>query len=47
MTQIVLYFQVHQPWRLRPYGFFDVGRSERWFDDVAHRRILRRVDPAC
>jgi alpha-amylase len=47
VRSVVLYFQVHQPWRLRPYGFFDVGRSRRWFDDATNRRILRRVADRC
>ena len=43
MTDLVFYFQVHQPFRLRRYTFFDIGRSDRYFDDVENARILRRV----
>lgn len=44
MTCVVLYFHVHQPWRLRPdYSFFDIGRSARYFDDPLNERIVRRV----
>jgi alpha-amylase len=46
-TSVVLYFQVHQPWRLRPYSVFDVGRRRRWFDDRANARIVRRVAERC
>ena len=27
MTDIVFYFQVHQPFRLRKYSFFDIGKG--------------------
>ena len=47
MTAIVLYFHVHQPFRLRPYSFFDIGGSDRWFDDAANERIARRVAERC
>ncbi len=47
MTSVVLYFQVHQPFRLRRYTFFDIGCSGRWFDDVENERILRRVAERC
>jgi alpha-amylase len=47
VTSIILYFQVHQPWRLRPYSALDVGEDERWFDERTNRRILRRVAERC
>jgi len=34
VTAIVLYFHVHQPFRLRRYTFFDIGADDRWFDDA-------------
>ena len=43
MIPVCLYFQVHQPWRLRRYNYFDVGREHRYFDDAANRDMLRRV----
>ncbi len=46
-TAVVLYFQVHQPFRLRKYGWFDVGRDDRWFDDGENERIFRRVAARC
>ena len=33
MTDIVFYFQVHQPYRLRRYTFFDIGRGHEYWDD--------------
>ena len=43
MIPVCLYFQVHQPHRLRRYTYFDVGREHRYFDDGANRAILSRV----
>lgn len=43
MIPVCLYFQVHQPERLRRYNYFDVGREHRYFDDAANRAILSRV----
>jgi alpha-amylase len=47
MRSIVFYFQVHQPFRLRRYTFFDVGRSDAYFDDDANAQIVRRVAEKC
>ena len=47
MPDVCFYFQVHQPWRLRRYGLFDVGRSHDYFDDRANETILRKVAEKC
>ncbi len=44
---ICLYFQVHQPDRLRQYRFFDIGNDSHYFDDFSNRTILRRVADRC
>lgn len=44
---ICLYFQVHQPTRLRMYRFFDIGKDSHYYDDFANRTILRRVAQKC
>ena len=44
---ICLYFQVHQPWRLRRYTFFDIGHNARWFDDEANERLVKRIAARC
>ena len=44
---ICLYFQVHQPTRLRLYRFFEIGKDSHYFDDFANRTILRRVADRC
>ena len=44
---ICLYFQVHQPTRLRQYRFFDIGKDSHSYDDFANRTILKRVAQKC
>lgn len=44
---ICLYFQVHQPTRLRLYRFFDIGKDSHYYDDYANRTILKRVAQKC
>ncbi|HOI31650.1 MAG TPA: alpha-amylase, partial [Bacteroidales bacterium] len=40
---ICFYFQVHQPFRLRTYRFFDIGKNHHYYDEYFNRLILRRV----
>ncbi len=47
MKSICLYFQVHQPYRLRTYRFFDIGKNHDYFDDYANRFILQQVSEKC
>ena len=47
MPSICLYFQVHQPFRLRRYSFFDIGKSRDYFDEGQNRAIMRRVADRC
>ena len=44
---ICLYFQVHQPTRLRLYRFFDIGKDSHYYDDFQNRTILRRIANKC
>lgn len=43
MKSICFYFQVHQPFRLRKYRFFDIGVNHNYYDDYQNKFILRRV----
>ncbi len=43
MKSICLYFQVHQPNRLRTYRFFDIGRNHDYYDDYQNRYIMKKV----
>ena len=44
---LCLYFQIHQPTRLRLYRFFDIGKDSHYYDDFTNRTILRRVSELC
>ncbi len=44
---ICLYFQVHQPTRLRLYRFFDIGKDSHYYDDFTDRTILHRIAQRC
>ena len=44
---ICLYFQVHQPTRLRLYRFFDIGKDSHYYDDFANRTFLKRIAQKC
>ncbi|OFZ72609.1 MAG: alpha-amylase [Bdellovibrionales bacterium RIFOXYD1_FULL_44_7] len=43
MPSVCFYFQVHQPFRLKPYSCFHVGRDHFYFDDHANREIMQKV----
>ncbi len=47
MKSICLYFQVHQPFRLRTYRFFDIGHRHDYFDDLQNEWICKRVAEKC
>jgi alpha-amylase len=47
MRNICFYFQVHQPFRLRNYHFFDIGREHHYFDEQANASILNKVANNC
>lgn len=47
MRSICFYFQVHQPYRLRTYRFFDIGDKHNYLDDHSNSMILRRVAEKC
>ena len=44
---VCLYFQVHQPTRLRLYRFFDIGKDSHYYDQFVNRTIFRRVVQNC
>jgi len=43
MKQINFVFQVHQPYRLRDFSFFEIGTGENYFDDQKNAEIVQRV----
>ena len=42
-----IYFQIHQPRRLQPLGFFDIGSTDTNFDDALNKNIIRKVARKC
>lgn len=52
MKAICFYFQIHQPFRLKRYRFFDIGNDHYYYDDFANEDIITRIAqrsyiPAC
>lgn len=47
MKYICLYFQIHQPFRLRRYNFFDIGNNHYYYDDYLNESIIHRVSSKC
>lgn len=47
MPSVCLYFQVHQPYRLRRYSYFDIGNSDEYFDESLNRSVMERVAARC
>jgi alpha-amylase len=45
MASVCFYFQVHQPYRLRPFTIFDTGND--YFDDYKNEAVLRKVAQKC
>ena len=43
MKTICLYFQIHQPIRLKRYRFFDIGSDHYYYDDFSNEDILRGI----
>lgn len=43
MKAICFYFQIHQPFRLKRYRFFDIGNDHYYYDDFANEDIMTRI----
>ena len=43
MSAICLYFQIHQPFRLKRYRFFDIGNDHYYYDDFSDEEIITRI----
>jgi alpha-amylase len=44
---VCLYFQVHQPFRLRRYRFFEMGHEHYYYDDFMNESIIRKITSNC
>lgn len=43
MKGICFYFQIHQPFRLKHYRFFDIGNDHYYYDDFNNDEIITRI----
>ena len=47
MKTVCFYFQVHQPWRLKTYRFFQMGKDHNYLDDFTNRSIMQKIAREC
>lgn len=52
MASVCFYFQVHQPYRIKRYRIFDIGKDHQYFNDEAerdtnNRKVLNKVAGKC
>ena len=47
MSAVCLYFQVHQPFRLREYDFSMIGREPHYEYEAQNRTLLNRIADRC
>ena len=47
MPSVCIYFQVHQPIRLRKYSYFNIRNNDQYFDDKKNIEILNKVSEKC
>lgn len=43
MKSICFYFQIHQPFRLKRYRFFDIGNDHYYYDDFTNEDVITRI----
>ena len=47
MRTICLYFQVHQPFRLKKYRFFNIGNDHYYYDDYLNESVMKKIIEKC
>ncbi len=47
MVAVNFYFQVHQPYRMKDYRVFDIGRSHDYFDKKKNAKVIKKVSKKC
>ncbi|TAJ12952.1 alpha-amylase [Marinilabiliaceae bacterium JC017] len=47
MKSICFYFQIHQPFRIRRYRFFDIGNDHYYYNDYTNENVLLKVAENC
>ncbi len=43
MKTICFYFQIHQPFRLKRYRFFNIGKDHYYYDDFSNENIMQKI----
>ena len=43
MRNICFYFQIHNPFRLKRYRFFDIGNDHYYYDDFQNEERIRNI----
>lgn len=47
MKSVVMFFEAHQPMRLRPYRMSEIGKNHDYFWESKNREIVQRVSKRC
>ena len=47
MVSVCMYFQVHQPFRLGRFQFFNIGHGHPYYDDEKNQKLLDRIAAKC
>ena len=47
MRSVCFCFQVHQPYKLRTYRYFEIGKRHQYYDDYFNRITMQRVAEHC
>ena len=47
MMNIIFYFQVHQPYRLKRLSIFDIANTGDYFDEDLNRLVINKVGEKC
>jgi alpha-amylase len=47
MVAVCFYFQVHQPYRMKRYHVFDIGKAKDYFDDEKNKEVMLKVTKKC
>ena len=47
MLNIVFYFQVHQPYRLKHFNVLDMGTNANYFDNAMNKAVMKKVSEKC
>ncbi len=47
MLNLVFYFQVHQPYRLKHYSALEIGKNHDYFDHKLNEQVIHKVADKC